>query len=209
MVKIFPRIAGSNKVHFRILPCPAVGNVRNVDNHYDIRAAALAAGVPNTAPTHVLNRFCASGLQSLRTIANQIQVGEIECGMALGVESMTNHPKRDFNFSEVIRNSHQEAADCIMPMGWTSENVAKEFKITRAQMDTVAARSHSRAFKAQKSGKFAEEIFPVTVPDGNGGWKVVEHDDGIREGSTVEGLGKIKPAFPQWEPAQTTGGNAR
>jgi acetyl-CoA acyltransferase 1 len=99
-----------------------------------------------------------------------------------------------------------------MPMGWTSENVAGDFKITREQMDAWAAGSHQRAERAQKSGVFDAEIIPVTVPtknaDGSLGTKVVSRDDGIREGTTAEGLAKIKGAFKQWAPSQTTGGNA-
>lgn len=97
-------------------------------------------------------------------------------------------------------------------MGWTSENVAKDFNISREKMDAFAVRSHHRAAAAQKAGKFDAEIFPVNVPtkglDGNPVKKTVSEDDGIRANTTAEGLAKIKPAFPQWEPSQTTGGNA-
>jgi len=114
--------------------------------------------------------------------------------------------------SSLPPSQNQEAADCVMPMGWTSENVAKDFGIPRSKMDAFAARSHQRAAAAQKAGKFDAEIFPVTVPskglDGNAVQKTIREDDGVRGSSTEEGLSKIKPAFPQWEPAQTTGGNA-
>lgn len=97
-------------------------------------------------------------------------------------------------------------------MGWTSENVAGDFGITREEMDALAALSFQRAEHAQKSGYFKKEIVPITVniqnPDGTVTQKTISEDEGIRYGTTKEALGKIKPAFPQWKPSQTTGGNA-
>jgi acetyl-CoA acyltransferase 1 len=150
---------------------------------------------------------------AIRSVANQIQVGEIDCGLAVGIESMSNHSPEKWDFSTEVKGAHQEADDCKMPMGWTSENVAGDFGISREKMDAFAARSHERAANAQSSGRFDAEILPITVPDGTSdneqrNYKTVSADDGIRVGSTPEGLGKIKPAFPQWAPAQTTGGNA-
>lgn len=109
--------------------------------------------------------------------------------------------------------AHPAAADCQMPMGWTSENVASDFGISREDMDAVAALSFQRAEHAQKVGYFEKEIVPFSV------WKkdpttgdrtrvVVAKDDGVRSGTTKESLGKIRPAFPQWGKGQTTGGNA-
>lgn len=145
---------------------------------------------------------------AIRSVANQIQTGEMDCGLAVGVESMSNHSPETWDFSPEVKGAHQEADDCKMPMGWTSENVAGDFKIPREKMDAFAARSHQRAAAAQSSGRFDAEILPITVPDGQNNYKTVSQDDGIRSTSTPEGLAKIKPAFPQWAPSQTTGGNA-
>ena len=98
-------------------------------------------------------------------------------------------------------------------MGWTSENVAADFNITREEQDEFAALSHQRAERAQKSGYFDKEIVPFTVfqKDPATGEKrqvVVSQDDGIRPGTTKEKLGKIRSAFPQWGNSTTTGGNA-
>jgi acetyl-CoA acyltransferase 1 len=162
-----------------------------------------------TCPSpRIVNRFCSSGLMAIRSIANQIQAGEIECGLAVGIESMSNHPPETWDFSAEVKGANQEADDCKMPMGWTSENVAGDFKISREKMDAFAARSQQRAAAAQSSGRFDAEIFPITVPDGQGGYKTVRADDGIRAGTTAEALGKIRPAFPDWAPSHTTGGNA-
>ena len=101
-----------------------------------------------------------------------------------------------------------------MPMGWTSENVAGDFGISREDMDEWAATSFQRAEKADKAGYFEREIVPFVAyskPDPETGKreaKVVTKDDGIRPGTTKEKLAKIRSAFPQWKPSQTTGGNA-
>lgn len=100
-----------------------------------------------------------------------------------------------------------------MPMGWTSENLAGDFNVSRADMDELAAKSFQRAEAAQKAGRFTNEIVPFTafVNDPESGrrtTKVITQDDGIRYGTTKEALGRIRAAFPQWGPAHTTGGNA-
>ena len=114
--------------------------------------------------------------------------------------------------SDVVKAS-QLARDAAMPMCWTSENVAEDFNISREQMDELAALSFQRAEQAEKTGIFASEIVPFTayVKDAGTGErtaKIIRKDDGIRYGTTKEGLLKVKPAFPQWGKGQTTGGNA-
>jgi acetyl-CoA acetyltransferase family protein len=98
-------------------------------------------------------------------------------------------------------------------MGQTSENVAGQFSISREQHDQFAAKSYQKAEAAQKAGWFEDEIVPVktTIKDPKTGEVksvVVDRDDGIRYGTTAESLGKIRSAFPQWKPSNTTGGNA-
>ena len=111
---------------------------------------------------------------------------------------------------EVIKLS-QQADDCVQPMGWTSENVSRDFGISREEMDRYAAESFRRAEEAQKAGWTVDEIAPIRTkvkgPDGQ--WKevVLDRDEGIRPGTTFESLSKIRSAFPQWGPT-TTGGNA-
>jgi acetyl-CoA acyltransferase 1 len=113
-------------------------------------------------------------------------------------------------FSEAVL-SNQESEDCLIPMGITSENVAAEYKISRATQDEFAAKSFAKAAAAQKAGKFRAEIVPVktkwTDPKTNEEKEiVVEHDDGVREGVTAESLGKLKPAFSKT--GSTHAGNA-
>jgi acetyl-CoA acyltransferase 1 len=117
----------------------------------------------------------------------------------------------DQPLDERLTSQTQEAADCMQPMGWTSENVCSDFGIRREDMDRFAAESFRRAEAAQAAGWSDDEIVPIVTrvkgPDGE--WKEVTltRDDGIRPGTTFESLSKIRPAFPQWGPC-TTGGNA-
>lgn len=114
-------------------------------------------------------------------------------------------------FDEAVTSQSQESLDCMQPMGWTSENVSRDFGITREEMDKYAAESFQRAEVAQKQGWFDDEIVPIKTKvkgaDGVEKEVVLTRDEGIRPGTTAESLGKIRVAFPQWGPT-TTGGNA-
>lgn len=173
---------------------------------------------------------------AVTTIANQIRSGQIEVGLAIGVENMSEKyiviltyfdlPFTHHIFSYVISSpdnggpsqselisQNAAASDCPKPMGWTSENVAAEYDVSRAEQDAFAALSFQRAEHAEKSGYFAKEIVPFTVfqKDPQTGERkrvTVTKDDGIRYGTTKESLGKIRSAFPQWGNGTTTGGNA-
>ncbi|KAL2830926.1 Thiolase, N-terminal domain-containing protein [Aspergillus pseudoustus] len=189
-----------------------LGNVNDGKAAYLVRAASLAAGIPHTAGASSVNRFCSSGLKAVQDIANQIQLGAIDVGIALGAELMSaggDRLNKPFN-EEVLKN--QEAADCMQPMGQTSENVGADFNISRAQQDVYAAESFRRAEVAQKAGWFDDEIVPITtrVKDPKTGEEksvTLSKDDGVRYGTTVESLSKIRPAFPQFGD-KSTGGNS-
>jgi acetyl-CoA acyltransferase 1 len=177
------------------------------------RMAAFAAGIPNTAAVNTVNRQCSSGLSAVNQIANEISTGQIDIGIGAGVESMTfgyGAQSQPDGWSELVL-SNKEAADCLIPMGITSENVASDFSISREKQDNFAATSFQRAAAAQAAGKFKDEIIPVTVK-----WTdpkteqertiVVDSDDGIRAGVTAESLAKLKPAFSKT--GSTHAGNA-
>ena len=148
----------------------------------------------------------------MQDVANQISNGSIDIGLALGAETMTNggdRLNRPF-VDEILEN--QEAQDCMQPMGQTSENVGADFNITREMQDRFAAESYRRAEVAQKEGWFDDEIVPIktVVKDPKTGEEktvTVTKDDGIRAGTTYEGLSKIRPAFSQWGD-RSTGGNS-
>ncbi|EMD41933.1 hypothetical protein CERSUDRAFT_110489 [Gelatoporia subvermispora B] len=190
-----------------------VGTVLSPSATYEARAAALAAGIPESVPVQTINRFCSSGLMAVTDISNKIRAGQIQIGLAIGVESMSANPDSGGPAQSEEIKAHPAARDCSMPMGWTSENVAGEFNISREDMDAFAAMSFQRAERADKAGYFAHEIVPFTafVKDPTTGErtkKVITKDDGIRHGTTKEALLKVRPAFPQWQPSRTTGGNA-
>jgi acetyl-CoA acyltransferase 1 len=166
----------------------------------EYRAAALAAGFPDSTAVKSLNRQCSSGLQACVDIANAIRSGMIEVGIGAGVESMSQQygPQAVTEFSELLEN-HQKAAECKVPMGVLSEQMAKDRKISRADQDKFAADSYRKAIEAQKQGWFDNEIVPLKVkfedPKTEKETEItVSRDDGVRE-VTVESLGKIKPAF--------------
>ncbi|TGO49935.1 hypothetical protein BOTNAR_0411g00030 [Botryotinia narcissicola] len=188
------------------------GNVSDGNAAYKLRAAALAAGFPNTAAASIVNRFCSSGLKATQDIANQIAEGSIDIGIAMGAEMMSfGGDKLDGAFHPDILKC-QDAADCMQPMGQTSENVGKDFNITREQQDKYAAESYQRAERAQKAGWFDDEIVPIVaeVKDPKTGEvkKVtLTKDEGPRYGTTFESLNKIRPAFPAYGD-RSTGGNS-
>jgi acetyl-CoA acetyltransferase family protein len=188
-----------------------VGNVLQPGPGFVARSAVLAAGFPETTAANVASRFCSSGLLSIQTVAGAVAVGAIEVGIAAGCESMSSHADHPPKMSEAV-TSHPVAKDNLMPMGWTSENVARDFGVTREAQDKLAELSHNRAEKSRKEGWTADEITPVTTryvdPKTKQSQTVtVSQDDGIRPGTTYDGLSKIRSAFPQWGPT-TTGGNA-
>ncbi|KAI0396622.1 thiolase [Xylariaceae sp. FL0594] len=167
----------------------------------EMRAAALVAGFPETTAVRTLNRQCSSGLQACIDIANQIRAGMIEVGIGAGVESMSTQygPAAVSEFSELLE-SHPEAANCKVPMGVLSEDMARDLKISRRDQDAFAASSYQKALKAQQAGLFDEEIHPLTVKyedpkTGETKEVTVTKDDGVRPGITAESLGKIRPAF--------------
>lgn len=187
--------------------------VNDVKAAYLVRAASLAAGFPNSTAASTVNRFCSSGLKAVQDIANQISAGSIECGIAIGAESMTAAAKGEalspFH-EDILKN--QEAQDCMQPMGQTSENVGSDFNISREAQDRFAAESYQRAERAQKAGWFDDEIVPITttIRDPKSGEETsvtLTKDEGPRYGTTFESLSKIRPAFPQFG-ERSTGGNS-
>jgi acetyl-CoA acyltransferase 1 len=192
----------------KILTVLQVGNGKAA---YIVRAASLAAGIPNTSGASSVNRFCSSGLKATQDIANQIAEGSIDVGIAIGAESMSEGGDRLEPFHPEILKT-QDAADCMQPMGQTSENVGKDFNISRELQDRYAAESYQRAERAQKAGWFDDEIVPIEteIKDPKTGEVrkiTLTKDEGIRYGTTFESLSKIRPAFPAFGD-KSTGGNS-
>ena len=184
------------------------------------RMALNHVGFPHTTSLYTVNRACSSSLQSITTVAAQIRAGMITTGIAAGMESMTrNYASRAIPvdlWPELKESPVQDARDCIMPMGLTSENVASRYSVGRREQDEFAVESHRRAAKAQADGLFDQEIVPVHTrfqevdKEGNkiGDGKRIEvtKDDGIRANATLDALTKLKPAFKS--DGSSTAGNS-
>ena len=146
-------------------------------------------------------------------IANAIRSHQIDVGIGGGVESMSTGDMMgqiDPNALSPLVFDHEKARNCLNPMGITSENVASKYGISREKQDQLAVDSHAKAVKASKAGYFAKEIVPyktiVKDKDGNEKEVLVDRDDGMREGTSLEGLGKLKAAFQKG--GSTTAGNS-
>lgn len=162
------------------------------------RMASYLAGYPEGTSVEALNRQCSSGLQAAATIAGYIKAGYMEAGIAAGVESMSfGEMGGRMSVPDSVFGS-EGAKNCMLPMGVTSENVAKKYGVTREKQDAFALSSFEKAIKAQKDGKFKSEIVPVTTTvkdkDGNAQTVTVKEDEGPRP-TTLEGLQKLKPSF--------------
>jgi len=210
--KMLKEVVRKSRLDPQMVEDICLGNVSDSKAAYYVRAAMLAAGFPNTTAGSSVNRFCSSGLKAVQDIANQIATGSISVGVAVGAEHMTtggDRLTRPF-FDEILEN--QEACDCMQPMGHTSENVGKDFNITREMQDKFAAESYRRAEVAQKAGWFDDEIVPITVKvkdpkTGEEKQVTLTKDEGPRWGTTYEALSKIRPAFmPHGD--RSTGGNS-
>lgn len=175
------------------------------------RAAALAAGFPNTTSASSTSRFCSSGLKATQDIASQIATGSIDIGIAVGAESASFSPSRlDRDFVDDIMRSDSEARDILRPMGQTSENVARDFNITREEQDRYSVESYRRAEAAQREGWFDDEIVPLTVDlDGKKDSATVSKDEGPRWDTKYEALAKLKPSFPEHGDRSTAGNSSQ
>jgi len=185
-------------------------NQAGEDNRNVARMAALLAGLPIEVPGQTINRLCGSGLQAVISAAQAIRAGEGEVFIAGGVESMTRAPYVQLKSGNAWDRTPPAMADTTvgwrfvnpkMPKEWTislgetAEKVAERYGISRAEQDAFAVESQQRAAAALKSGVFADELVPVPVSDGKHGTRMFTTDEHPRPDVTMEGLGRMKPAF--------------
>jgi acetyl-CoA C-acetyltransferase len=180
------------------------------------RKAAMDAGVPFSKTAFGINQLCGSGLRAVALAAQQIRTGESAIVIAGGQESMSQAPHAaylragqkmgDLQFIDTMLRDGLIDTFHGYHMGNTAENVAKHYQITREQQDIFAAGSQNKASAAQKSGRFKDEIAPVTVK-GRKGDTVVSDDEYIRHDSTPEAMAKLRPAFIK-DGGTVTAGNA-
>ncbi len=161
------------------------------------RPVAMLAGFPDSVPAMTVNRFCSSGLQSIAQSCERIIAGGADIIVAGGVESMSMVPMTGFRISP-HPGLIETIPEVYVSMGQTAENVVKEYKVSREDMDEFAFHSHRKAAEAQDAGRFKEEIVPleVTTTTLEGTHKVIfEQDELIRRDTSVEGLAKLRPVF--------------
>jgi 3-oxoadipyl-CoA thiolase len=186
-----------------ILGC---ANQAGEDNRNVARMALLLAGLPVEIPGQTVNRLCGSGLQAVASAAQAIKAGEGEVFLAGGVESMTRAPFVMLKSGEPWSRKTPEVADTTVgwrfvnprlrkdwtiSLGETAEVVAERYKISRAEQDAFAVESQHRAERAMHDCLFTEETVPVSLPDGS----LFAKDEYPRPGTTLESVGKLKPAF--------------
>ena len=179
------------------------------------RVALVKAGLPVTVPGITLNRNCTSSMSSIQLGYYQIKAGEADCVMAGGADSMSTAPHMVFGARFGQKYGHMELRDSMWDsltnlgvgpaMGITAENVADEYNVTREEMDAYSLRSQQRAVAAVDSGRFKDEIVPVTV-HGKKGDTVYDTDEYPKRDVTMEKLAKLKPTFK--EDGRVTAGNS-
>ena len=181
------------------------------------RQAALKAGLPIEVPCTTINKVCGSGLKSVALAAQSIIAGDAEIVVAGGTENMNLAPYMLDKARTGYRMGHGQLIDsmihdglwCIFGdthMGITAENLAEQYSISRAEQDEFAAASQAKAAAAIESGRFADEIVPVLIPQRKGDPIKFDKDEHVRPGTTVESLAKLKPAFKK--DGTVTAGNA-
>ncbi|MDO0825175.1 acetyl-CoA C-acetyltransferase [Desulfosporosinus nitroreducens] len=170
------------------------------------RQASIKAGIPQEVPSWTLNKVCGSGLKTIVCAAQTIMVGDADIVVAGGMESMSLAPYvlpkartgyrmgNDTIVDSMINDGLTDAFDKIH-MGFTAENIAEQFGISREEQDRYSVSSQNRCEAATKAGKFEEEIVPVSIPQRKGDPVVVSQDEFPRFGATYEAVAKLRPAF--------------
>ncbi len=195
-----------------------VGNILSAGLGQNIaRQISVKAGVPETSPAMTINKLCGSGLRAVSMAAQFIMLGDADVVLAGGTESMSNAPyileKARYGF----RMGHGEIKDTMIldgltdafngyHMGVTAENIAEQWGISRQEQDEFAVYSQNKAEKAQKEGRFDEEIVPVEIPQKKGDSVFFSADEFPKHGLTLENLAKLRPAFKK--DGTVTAGNA-
>lgn len=174
------------------------------------RTAALDAGIPDHVPAVTVQRQCASAMEALTQAANRIRLGDADLILAGGVESMSNafyclpsarwgarlrHQTMMDSMWEMLHSGSSLLEPPGYIMGQTAENLANKYNISREEQDIIALRSHNNAEKAIESGKFAEEIIPVSIPKKRGEPVIIKEDEHVRKGLTMDDLSGLRPVF--------------
>ena len=182
------------------------------------RQAALKAGLPPEVSALTINMVCGSGLRAVAIASQAVQLGDAEYVVAGGMESMSNIPYALPGSRDGYKMGNQTAVDLMIHdglwcpfenwhMGNTGEIVAEKYQITREEQDNFAFNSHRKAHEAQAAGRFAEELIPIEILQKKGDPIILDYDEPVRPETTVENLGKLRPAFKK-DGGTVTAGNA-
>ncbi|MFL6582463.1 MAG: acetyl-CoA C-acetyltransferase [Burkholderiales bacterium] len=180
------------------------------------RQASIMAGIPNMVPAMTINKVCGSGLKATHLAAQAIKAGDADIVIAGGQESMSLAPHALNGARDGLRMMDGKLIDTMIidglwdvynqyHMGVTAENVAKKWNVSRQEQDEFAAASQQKAEAAQKSGRFRDEIVPLTISSRKGD-VIFDTDEYVRHGTTAEALASLKPAFNN--SGTVTAGNA-
>jgi len=181
------------------------------------RQAALKGGIPFGVSAVTINKVCGSGLKAVMMASQSVQLGDAEIVVAGGMESMSNAPYLLTKAREGYRLGNGTLVDSMIHdglwcafenyhMGNTGEVVAQRYNVTRGEQDEYALNSHRKAHAAIKAGRFTDEILPVAIPQKKGSPIVFDTDETVREDTSLDALGKLKPAFQK--EGSVTAGNA-
>jgi acetyl-CoA C-acetyltransferase len=181
------------------------------------RQAAIHGGVPDDVPALTINKVCGSGLKAVMLASQAIRAGDAQCIVAGGQESMSMAPHYIYGMRGGIKYGNQQLVDAVQydglwcsfgdnVMGSYAEYTAEKAGVAREEQDEYAYNSHMKAVAAQEGGKFAAEIVPVEIKGRKGKVTVVDTDEGPRKDTSVEALGKLRPAFQK--EGSVTAGNA-
>lgn len=181
------------------------------------RQASIKAGLPQEVPAFTVNKVCGSGLKTVAMAAQAIIAGDAEIVVAGGMESMSLAPYISPGSRKGLRMGDASLVDVMIKdglwcaftdvhMGVTAENLAVKYNISREEQDAFALNSQMKAAKALESGRFADEIVPVPIPQRKGDPLMFTTDEFVKPGTTIEGLAKLKPAFKK--DGTVTAGNA-
>lgn len=195
-----------------------IGNILSAGLGQNVgRQIAIKAGIPDTKPAMTINKLCGSGLRAVSMAAQFIMLGDADVVLAGGTESMSNAPYLMMQGRTGYRMGHGQILDSMIVdgltdsfnnyhMGITAENIAERWKISREEQDAFALESQRRAEEAQKSGRFVDEIVPVSIPQRKGEPIIFDMDEFPKHGLKAEKLAALKPAFKK--DGTVTAGNA-
>jgi acetyl-CoA C-acetyltransferase len=184
-----------------------IGNILSAGEGQNIaRQISIHAGIPETSPAMTINKLCGSGLRAVSMAAQFIMLGDADVVLAGGTESMSNAPyllkKARFGY----KMGHNEIIDSMIQdgltdafnnyhMGITAENIAEQWELSREEQDEFALNSQLKTEKAQKEGKFNNEIVPIEIPQRKGDPIIFDTDEFPKSGLSIEKLAKLRPAF--------------